>query len=419
MKGLNLKILAGLLLAALIPFGSAKAVKADEPTPSKYIVVLDPGHGGYDSGCTYTYSGRTLEEKDINWKIALYCRQALLKEDNIKVYITRRSDTCPDVYDRPDFAASKGADLLVSLHINDAGSQSSSAKGCMVCVSKGGWRPYLAKKEAAFTKFVIKELNALGLSTWTGSTNGMYYRLGDDGVTYPNGAVQDYYGIVAGSVLLDIPGVIIEHGFLSNPSEAASYFSTNAQYKRLGYADARAIVNYFKSSAASVDYGKDEDRDPEWVRIGGKYYYRLSDGSYQPKGFFTINNKIYYIKSDGSRASKFCRIKKKYYYFGVDGAAYIGRKIIDGNYYIFTSKGAMRFGWVRSSYGNYYFTYPLGHEKQGQVLKAGSYVIDGKLYKFGSNGACTNYAKAKVATAKQKRNYENISTGAVTTETAA
>ena len=109
--------------------------------------------------------------------------------------------------------------------------------------------------------------------------------------------------------------------------------------------------------------------------------------------------------------------KKKFYYFGVDGAAYIGRKIIDGNYYIFNSKGAMRFGWVRSSYGNYYFTYPLGHEKQGQMLKSGSYVIDGKLYKFGSNGACTNYSTAKAATAKQKRNYENISTGAVTTET--
>ena len=410
-------LLAGLLLFSLLPFGSARAVQAaDSPSPSKYIVVLDPGHGGYDSGCTYTYSGKTYLESDINWKIALYCRQALLKEDNIKVYLTRQKNTCPGVAERPEIAAAKNADLLVSLHINDAGSSSSTAHGCMVCVAKGTWRSYLAKKEAAFTDYVIKELNAIGISTWSAvaSNNGKYYRMGDDGSTYPNGGVRDYYGVVAHSIELDLPGVIIEHGFLSNASETANFFSSNAKLKRIGYADAAAIVSYFKSKAADPDYGKEDDRPAEWVKIGGKYYYRREDGSYQPQGFFTVDGKIYYIKADGSRASKFCRIKGKYYYFGTDGAAYVGRKVIDGVTYIFNSKGVMRFGWIRSSYGNYYFTYPKGHEKQGQVLSAGSYVIDGKLYKFSATGICTNYATAKTATAKQRRNYENIATVATT-----
>ena len=73
----------------------------------------------------------------------------------------------------------------------------------------------------------------------------MEYRLSSDGSVYPNGARRDYYAIVAQSVQQDLPGVIIEHAFVSSPSDAYNFFRTNSQLKKLGQADARAIVRYF------------------------------------------------------------------------------------------------------------------------------------------------------------------------------
>lgn len=63
---------------------------------SNWIIELDPGHGGNDSGAV----GKTNDqpqEKDINLKIAKYIKQELSKNSNIKVYLTRTGDTKPEL----------------------------------------------------------------------------------------------------------------------------------------------------------------------------------------------------------------------------------------------------------------------------------------------------------------------------------
>ena len=410
-KKTRLTVKESLLLFVLIcvtALSGAGMAFAEEPSKT-YVVVLDPGHGGYDSGAESSYGGMSFQESELTLLIAKYCYQMLKKEPNLKVYMTRKADTYVGVGERVVMAAEKRADLLVSFHLNSVGETNYTARGCMVLVSAGTYRPYLAKKEDYFTGLVLKNLNAVGIPTSLSSDNGRYYRMSGNGSTYPNGKERDYYGIVANSVEQDFPGVIIEHCFLSNPTECANFLSSKAKLKKIGQADAKAIISYFNSEAAGVDYGKEEKRDPEWVRVGGKYYYRLSDGTYYNKGWLILNKKRYYLKEDGSRAERFCRIKGNYYFFRPEGYAATGRYRVNNSYYLFTGTGKMiAKGWYVSSKGRHYYTYPIKHAKKGRLLVNGEYIINGKVYRFNSLGMCTNFEKAKAATADQIKKLETI-----------
>lgn len=76
-------------------------------------VVIDPGHGGRDSGAR----GQRLLEKDVNLDVA---RQVAVKLVQIgaQTMLTRDSDVYVDLYDRPELANRISADLFVSIHCN-------------------------------------------------------------------------------------------------------------------------------------------------------------------------------------------------------------------------------------------------------------------------------------------------------------
>lgn len=86
----------------------------------KYIVVIDPGHGGRDPGAVYG----GVNEKDLNLDISLKLN-SLLKEYGIATYMTRSSDKYVDLYARTEYANKLNADLFVSVH-NNAGMSSTS-----------------------------------------------------------------------------------------------------------------------------------------------------------------------------------------------------------------------------------------------------------------------------------------------------
>lgn len=86
------------------------------------IVVVDPGHGGSDSGAV----GNGLKEKELNYKHAMAVYRLLEQDPSIKVYTTRESDVYPSLQFRTQLANEIDADLFVSFHNNSA---SSSAVG--------------------------------------------------------------------------------------------------------------------------------------------------------------------------------------------------------------------------------------------------------------------------------------------------
>lgn len=78
------------------------------------IVVIDPGHGGYDPGAIR----EKINESDLNLSIAYEYTKDLFAGSDIKVYYTRVNDKYISLNDRAAFASKVGADFFVSLHQN-------------------------------------------------------------------------------------------------------------------------------------------------------------------------------------------------------------------------------------------------------------------------------------------------------------
>lgn len=81
----------------------------------KRRVVLDPGHGGWDSGAVGP-SG--LKEKDITLDIALRIERLMGEEEPMEVALTRTADYYVDLSERSLMAMERMADLFLSIHIN-------------------------------------------------------------------------------------------------------------------------------------------------------------------------------------------------------------------------------------------------------------------------------------------------------------
>ncbi len=78
-------------------------------------IVIDPGHGGRDSGAR---GQRGTEEKDITLKVALKLRDLLSQQPGVRVLMTRERDQFVELEDRAKFANAVEADLFVSIHVN-------------------------------------------------------------------------------------------------------------------------------------------------------------------------------------------------------------------------------------------------------------------------------------------------------------
>lgn len=105
------------------PAGSAAPLMARSSASSTLVVVIDPGHGGRDSGAT----GYGLLEKDVNLSIASHMRDELNQYAGVSVVMTRDGDyalgdtTEEDLAERVEIAKRAGADVFVSIHINSGG----------------------------------------------------------------------------------------------------------------------------------------------------------------------------------------------------------------------------------------------------------------------------------------------------------
>ena len=189
------------------------------------VIALDAGHGGTDPGA----QGNGKSEADLTWKIVAACKNKL-EAYGFKVVLAREQSggySGNDFLYRVQRCVSQGAQAFVSFHIN---SGSPVAHGAEVYAPTANEYDYTQVSVELANK-VMNNLASMGLS----------YR----GVFQME--VGDEFAVIRCAREQGIPGILIEHGFISNAGDVLNYFS-DAGCKRLGEADADAIIAQFPKS---------------------------------------------------------------------------------------------------------------------------------------------------------------------------
>lgn len=86
-----------------------------------------------------------IKEKNITMAISRKLKYYLEQNDNIRVVMTRNSDSDVSLSGRIDYAASNNADYVISVHINSKSQDVIDASGCMVLMSCSRYQPANAR----------------------------------------------------------------------------------------------------------------------------------------------------------------------------------------------------------------------------------------------------------------------------------
>lgn len=185
-----------------------------------HVVVIDPGHGGKDTGAIGVDG---IKEKDVVLNIAkeILTLNKTLFDKGPAIYLTRYKDTLVSLTDRSQLARSLKPDVYVSLHCN-------SSKAFAI-----GMEVYVHNLDTSNTKASI----ALGLSLLGES----YVELGlkKRGVKFAN------FQVLRNTSLY--PSVLVELGFLTNADEMA-YFSEPKNIVAMALAILMGIINYLNTT---------------------------------------------------------------------------------------------------------------------------------------------------------------------------
>lgn len=214
----------------------------------KYTIVVDPGHGGRDSGAR----GNGYNEKDIALQVATRLANNLRQDYN--VIMTRDSDFFVPLDTRAKIGNDANADFFISIHLNS--SSSSSANGTEVFYfskkDQGSYAAQVAKFEnkvdgsygdVPFSDFILNDIfyrknqktsQAIAESVLNNliNTTGLRRR----------GVFGANFAVLRGS---NSPSILVELGFMNNYSDLSQYLTPDGQ-ERAANAIGSAIRSYFR-----------------------------------------------------------------------------------------------------------------------------------------------------------------------------
>lgn len=392
---------------------SEKVVSTLSPLTAK-VIVLDPGHCAIHPGAR----GNGLKEEVVVMDITEACRDALTSYGDVTLYLTREDGSCcrdlelgDCLIARNNYAKVLDADFLVSMHINAGGTNGAN----VLAAYQSGYNDEIRVETQKFGKIALKELKKLGIAN-----RGLLLRKSSS-YKYKNGKIADYYSIVRNGVIQKIPSVIIEHGYISSASDCKKFFKTAAQRKKVGKADAKAIISYYGLNK-KVTKGTFEEIDGNmyyitssgkkvtgWVKSEEKWYYFDEKTGIMQTGFLDYENERFYLTPMGEMAVG---------WFGVDNATYLAKgngalvrnqTHSDGMYtYLFNADGKQLKKGFKTVNELSYYVDSKGHVASG-VKK-----INGKYYGFDPETKIRLYGYQKV---NDKYYYFDESTGVAATKT--
>lgn len=215
------------LVAALPPL-----VTVTPKDRSKKVIVIDPGHGGKDSGAV----GNGYFEKDIVLSVSAQLAERL-RAMGYTVHLTRANDTFIELKDRTKFANDKEADLFISVHANAVPKTSNpnAAQGLETYFLSSGRSERAMRVAALENSEDMNEMGQYGKLSFLSFLNtekiiasnklaidlqkGMLTNLRKQ---FPNvrdnGVREGPFWVLVGA---QMPAVLVEIGYISHPDEAA------------------------------------------------------------------------------------------------------------------------------------------------------------------------------------------------------
>ena len=220
------------------------------------IVALDPGHGGEDPGAIGPGGTR---EKDVVLQIAHRLRDRINQQPNMRAFLTRDSDFFVPLGTRVDKARRVQADLFVSIHadafftarpqgasvfaLSDKGATSSAARWMADKENSadlvGGLN--VKAKDAQVQKALLDMSTTAQINDSLKLGSAMVGEIGNVGKLHKATVQQAGFAVLKAP---DIPSVLVETAFISNPDEEAKLRSEDYQ-NQLADALMRGINRYF------------------------------------------------------------------------------------------------------------------------------------------------------------------------------
>jgi len=225
------------------------AKKRSRPSARRTIktIVLDPGHGGKDPGAISRYY--KMQEKGINLDMAKRVK-SLLAANGMRAYITRDRDKFVTLSGRAEYANSRNADFFVSIHTNSSTSRSlkgfevyylsektddsARAKEAARNSSRSHSTTDAIKQDMLFTENRIESRDMARAIIRAARMKGIYTR---------NNSLRSARFHVLKDAKTDMPGILVELGYISNKKEEA-LIRTAAYRDKLAEAIVKGIINF-------------------------------------------------------------------------------------------------------------------------------------------------------------------------------
>jgi N-acetylmuramoyl-L-alanine amidase len=216
-------------------------------------VVLDPGHGGDQTGAI---GPNGLRESDLNLAVAERVA-ALLREQGVTVVLTREDDLRVSLATRAGIAAALEPLAFLSIHHNAVADRAHSGPGTEA------YYQIASEDSRRLAGLVVEEvraaLGAFDVAWETDEGNGARARV------QTTDAGTDFYGVLRRTAAAGVTGVLSEAGFLSNAAEAALFATEEAQQAE-AEALARALTRFVAGESAGEEAFSDR---PPGVGVPG------------------------------------------------------------------------------------------------------------------------------------------------------
>ena len=236
-----------------------KSAAALAAKPRDVLIAIDAGHGGVDPGAT---GAAGTHEKDITLAMARELKRQIDAQPGMRAVLTRDSDVFVPLAERFQKARNAKADLFVSVHADAYASGDARGSSVWMLSSRGATSQaarWLADREnqadlVGGIKLEDKDhtLAAVLLDLSQGATleasgavaQRVLHSLGKLGPTH-RGYVEKANFVVLRSP--DVPSILVETAFITNPSEEKR-LNSSAQREKLAGAILDGVRDYFRST---------------------------------------------------------------------------------------------------------------------------------------------------------------------------